>query len=833
MSDRLKEELNAEIAAAPKMEPDFLVGLSAEQVASRKHDGLVNKSPKKVTKTYWQIFCDNFFSFFNLLLLGIAVLMLCFHVVSLTNYFFVIVLLANMIIGLITDIHARHMVDRLRVITDPKATTVRDGQAHELEVNELVLSDIVLLKAGDQICADAMVVHGSLKADESLITGESEAVCKRPGDTVYSGSFVKSGSAYVRVTKIGVANYAEGLQDSAKKFDRPRSEIKRSCTRIFWATGIVAVTIGFAMLVTWLLQRSGDDYFSAENLSRFVGTTSASMIAMIPSGLYLLSSMTLATGVIRLAKKHMSVQELYCIEMLARVDVVCFDKTGTLTDGKMSVSNFYNFSGTTDADLQEALSSLVFATKDQNPTALALKEAYKQGARNSDNVLPFDSEVKYSAASFTEGTWILGAYGFVEANVSAEASKLIEETSKKGQRTICLYFNKQPIKEGKIPAKSTLMAVITLTDHIKSDAAENIKWFLDNGVAIKIISGDNPTTVSEIAGKVGVPNFEKYISMEGVKDSDIPALVNQYAVFGRVNPNQKALLISALQKAGHKVAMTGDGVNDIIALKTADCSIAMASGSSAARNVAHMVSLDNDFSKLPSVVAEGRRVINNLQRTSSLFLSKTIFAIVISAIFLISSWAGGDAYPFYPRNMLIWEIVTIGGGGFFLALQPSSEKLHGTFMSNILSTALPAGIIEIASVIIFFLTYRINPTFMSFGLSGEFAALRNTTTISVVVFTILSYLVLFRICWPFDTYRALVFGFMILAGAIFYIADIFSSGLPTDIEGRGSALFGLYYEQLSPGQYWLIVGAFLFLALVYLGIDWFFHKNLLKKEIKI
>jgi cation-transporting ATPase E len=823
MTSRKKEEFLQAIEAAPVIEADFMVGLTPEQVQQRKDEGFVNKTPKKVTKTYWQIFCDNFFSFFNMVFFGIALLM-AIAKIDLKSYFFLLPIVCNIVLGLITDIRARRLVDKLRLVTDPKVSVVRDSKQGDLLVDDVVLGDIVVLSAGDQICADALVVNGKINVDESLLTGESDAVSKLPGAQVFSGSFVISGKAYVRVNRVGIANYAEGLQDSAKRFERPNSELKSSSLKIFWTTGIIAIVLGLAMTITWVATAwAKNGHISYSDYQDFIGKTlSGSMEAMIPAGLYLLTSLTLGVGVINLANKRMNVQELYSLEMLARVDTICFDKTGTLTDGNLSVKEFVNLSKFTNAEIQEHLASLCKATGDDNSTAKAIKGAYKAAPYTAKESMPFDSAHKFSAAYFEGvGTYILGAPGFVDCVPNPAGDKQIAFLASKGYRVVGVYFNKNPLKKGEIPVKSQLVSLLCLSDHAKPDAAKTIGWFRDNGVAIKVISGDNPLTVAQIASEVGVPNADKYIEMDKVKDEEIPDLVDKYTVFGRVKPEQKALLVSALREKGHKVAMTGDGVNDILALKGADCSIAMASGSSAARNVAHIVSLDNDFSKLPDVVAEGRRVINNLQRTATLFLTKTVFAVAMTLIFLFVSWANNDshAYPFTTNNMYVWEIVTIGGGGLFLSLQPSKERLKGSYLRNVLSKSAPGGLVCVLAVCVYYLVLAINPAF--FGYVGDSASMlfaRSVAqTLSVITFTALSYCVLFRVSLPFDNYRTIVFVAMMFFGVLFFFLDIYFTNI-ISVE-NWKELFGINYN-INVWQ--MILGGVTFVVMViaYFLLDW-------------
>ncbi len=812
-----KEKLLQELKEAEKFNPDFTDGLSTEQVEQRKKEELVNHTAKKVTKSYWKIIKDNFFSFFNILLFIVAIIMLSAKVYNPKYYGFLAILLVNDAIGLVTDIRARKLVDKLRLITDPRVNVIRNGKEEEIHINEIVYEDVVILRPGEQICADAVVVEGELKADESLLTGESVAISKSVGDEVLSGSYVKSGKAHVKVIRVGSANYAEDIQNKAKEFSRPKSELKRSCLKIFLITGICSIVLGLGMTITYLVEKFG----MGEDLSYydFAKSLGGSMVAMIPSGLYLLVSLALAKGVLALTKKHMNVQELYCIEMLARVDVVCFDKTGTLTDGTIRVKDILTCDKYSKEEISDVLASLVNATKDENATAKAVTLAYSKGSYEATAVVPFDSDYKYSAASFgNKGTFIMGAFGFIPQKPVNSMDNEIDSLSKEGYRVLAIYHNDKSIEKGKIPTDNTLIGLIYFSDHIKDDAKPNIEWFQKNGVDIKIISGDNPVTVSQIAAEVGVKNADNYVSMDQVKDEDIPALIKTCSVFGRVKPEQKAIIVEALQNEGHKVAMTGDGVNDIIALKKADCSIAMASGASAARNVAHLVSMDNDFSKLPDVVAEGRRVINNLQRSSSLFLGKTIFAVILSFVFLISGWCGGMKYPFSTTNLFVWELCSIGLAGFFLALQPSKERLSGSFMKNTLATSVPSGLVEALCVLIFFGAYLIDPSFMS-----KEAAI----TCSTIVFTLVSYLVLFRICVPFDKYRAIVAVGLFVLGGLCFLADYLIPGKTNSETGLVSSLYlDLNYGVMTWRLALFMAGSFLALAFVYVLIDCYVRKRI-------
>ena len=810
-----KEELLKKIQNAESFDVDFSVGLTSNQVSVREKAGLTNKTPKKVTKTYWQIFCDNVFSFFNLVFFAIAIMMAVANT-NITYFFFLVPILCNIILGVLADINARRLVDKMRLLTDPKAKVIRNGKEEKIEPRDIVLSDILLLSAGDQVPTDCLVVNGRCDMDESLLTGESDSVPKKIGDQLLSGSYVKAGKVWCEANRVGAANYLEGLRDAAKQFKRPNSELKGTYLKLFLVCGIVAIFIGVMTILTWVTQSYLDGIgVNYSSYQEFMIRFSGSLTAMIPAGLYLLTSLTLTIGIINLAQKRMNVQELYCIEMLARVDVLCFDKTGTLTDGALKVKDVYIWNDFTEVEVKRLLRSLFLATGDGNSTALALSHYAGDGTEYSKiAAIPFDSERKWSAASFAGiGTFLIGAPEMVIAKKNEEAEARILSLSKQGLRTVGLYFSKGVMKPGEIPSKLSMIGLAVLGDHIKEDARANIEWFVKNGVEIKVISGDNPLTVSRIAEECGVPHAESYLSLVDVPDEKIPEVASEYAVFGRVRPEQKAMLIESLQEAGHKVAMTGDGVNDIIALKKADCSIAMASGSSAARNAAHLVSLDNDFSKLPDVVAEGRRVINNLQRTASLFLSKTVFAVVLSLIFLMVSWFGGPDYPFSTKNMFIWEVGTIGAGGFFLALQPTNEKLQGSFVQNILKKAVPSGICSVLIVLVIYCVAWANPSFMSLEIAKNCA---------VIGFSIMAYFILFQVCLPLDLYRSLVFFGLLACGAIAFGIDV----------GCNLHFFDIVIDGMNEWHLTLVLCLSIGIGLLYLAINALFSLKM-KKRINL
>ena len=749
-------------------------GLSLAQVEMQRKQKLVNKTKKVVSKSYGRIFFDNFANPFNVLLIVITCLMIWGRL-SFTNFLFAFILALNIGIGIYQDIHARILVERLKVLSDDKSTVLRDGAEVAIPKAEIVLADILILKAGDQVPADAVVRLGHCSCDESLLTGESVAALKKPGDDLFSGSFIKSGTVSAEVTHVGKDSYAEKLQSTASKFSRPKSEIAQSvwdltaiCTLIALGFGVVYVITAFGKGdIRW------DDFFPMKQEgTSFIGSLSGTMVAMLPTGMFLLTSVALTTGVIHLARKNVLVQELYCIEMLARIDTICFDKTGTLTDGKMSVGEVIPFNGHEEAEIGSAVSLILAATGDENATAKALRERFASvEAGKASCCVPFDSEKKYSAATSEEGvSYAFGAYGFVPAKKDPAVELLIDSYRKKGYRCLVVGVSKNVIENGVLPRNFEICGVLVLHDHVKDDAKANIEWFQNSGVTIFVISGDDALTVSEIASKCGVEGARDYVDMSTVQDEDIDSLVETKRIFGRVLPEQKKKLVLALQAKGHKVAMTGDGVNDILALRAADCSIAMASGAAAAKNAAHLICTKSDFSSLPDVVAQGRRVINNLQRSCSLFLSKTVFAFLVSTGFLISLICGGPRYPFTTSHLLVWEIITIGLASFFLALQPSSELVEGSMLKNIFARAIPSGVAEATCAGVPFIFFGLFPRLISYDSS---LAYTDAVSMAVLAFTYFSFITLYRTCRPLNRYRTIVFGASVGLSVLVLITDFF------------------------------------------------------------
>ena len=738
--------------------PELGEGLSSSQVKERKDLGLVNKTNIVVGKTYFEIIVSDVFSFFNILLFIIAGLMIAAQYWA--GLSFLIVLIPNIGISLFEDIKARHLMSKLRVLTQPKAVVIRNKQKQTIELKDVVLDDLIRLENGDQISVDGPLLQGSLIVDESALTGESKNIIKNIGDTLYSGSFIVSGNGYMKADKIGEESYVETVQAKAKKFRRSPSEILRTLRYLFIVIGSVVSCMGIATFFIYFFRGGFATY---DLFKQSMKGISGSMISMIPAGLFLLTSVALAVGVLKLSKKGARVQDFYSVEMLARVNILCVDKTGTITSDEMDVKKVVIYGGSdyTTEDISQIMSNILIATKDSNATAKSLQKAFNYDlTKGIVDALPFNSENKYCAASFKGGdTFVLGAGQFMNIpNQTALEHKTKEYTSK-GYRVLVLAKTNAEIKNNKVSGTMNPIALIILQNKVRPEAIETFKWFKENGVKIKVISGDDPMTVSQVAYEAGIEGADRFISLAGKTDEEIISIVNEYDVFGRVKPEQKEVIINALKGNGNTVAMTGDGVNDILALKRADCSIAMNSGSAAAKNVSHIVLVNNDFDSLPGVVNEGRRVINNLQRVSALFLIKTMFSFVTSLAFLITMLTINVSYPFQATHFQIWSFINIGLASFFLALEANKDPLKGTFIHSIIKKAIPGVITMLVPVAAIYIMHVFQVNYVMY--TGIYF-FETATTMSVIVFTLLGLIILLKICLPFNKYRAFVFG-----GAVF------------------------------------------------------------------
>lgn len=727
--------------------PPLDKGLTSEQVETRFNQFLFNDVNKKYSKSYKSIFFGNICTFFNLLCLLVAVALIYAHA-SITQFLFVAIFAANLFIGILQEILAKKQIDKLSVLVSSTVKVIRDGVKVEIPVKELVLDDVLLLEAGQQVPADCILADGTTEINESLLTGESVPVKKAEGDTLYAGSFVASGSCRVRVEKVGKATYLNKLTSKAKQYKKPHSEIMNSIRLLIRAIGIMIPFIAAAMFwVNW--NATGSD------MSISIQYTSAVIIGMIPSGLLLLTSLAMAIGVRRLGKKNTLVQDLYSLEMLARVNVLCLDKTGTITDGRMTVNDFLILNDYTDLSLDEIMGNMLFALDDNNQTSIALYNRFGHvNTMQATATLPFSSKRKLSAVTFGEtGTFVMGAPEFVLRPMPLKIDKIVKQYAQAGLRVLVLAYSPSPIISGKLPSLLRPAALITLADNIRSDAIETIKWFRENDVDIKIISGDNPVTVSEVARRVGVQKAGQYISLDGLTDPEVENVASQYTVFGRVTPEQKAILVKAIKKQGNTVAMTGDGVNDILALKEADCAVSVASGSEAARNVSHLVLTDNNFLNLPSVVNEGRRVINNIKNSAALYIMKTLFTTLLAVICFFINLKTPTPYFFKTNNMLLFEMLVAAFPSLVISLQPNTDRVKGKFLLYVLSRSIPSAITLVLCVIAVYCGALVFPG----ELGSVHGGANEANPLLMLAVTCGGLVMLFRILQPFNLLRAATF----------------------------------------------------------------------------
>lgn len=734
--------------------PDITKGLDVLQVNSRIEKTLTNKDENTNSQTISKIFFKNTFTFFNMLELCIFILLICFQLYTQTIFFAIIVL--NTAIGIAQEIKSKKTIDKLKLVNMQSVNVIRDGQTISLSSNDLVLDDIYLLKTGDEIPTDSTIKEGSIEVNESLLTGESLSIKKNVGDKILAGSFIVSGACVVQATRIGKYNYANGIQSKVKEVDKPKSELTKSLNAIIKVISIIIIPLGCTLFATqWsnFWNNSNGDTFHA--IQSDLERTAGSVIGMIPAGMYLLTSVALAVGAMSLAKKHTLVQDLYCIEMLARVNTLCLDKTGTLTDGTMKVSEVKVLNK--KLDLEKIIGSFLASFNESNQTSAAIALRYPLNMEYEPlKVLPFSSKRKLSAVTFKDniGTYILGAPEYVLEDYESDEvlSKYIKDYQKRGFRLVIFAQASKELQgeDLQITGKVKPICIFALEDHIRDEAPATIEWFKNNDVQIKIISGDDPLTASEIAKKCSVENAEKCISLKGMSLNEIGEIIDDYVVFGRVTPEQKAYIIEKLKDNGRTVGMTGDGVNDILAMKSADCSIAMANGSSASKNVAHLVLLDSNFASMPSIVKEGRRVINNIQRSSSLFLMKTIFTILFTLICICIN----IAYPFTTNNILIFETVGIGLPSFFLALQPNDQIIRGNFLKNTFARAIPAALCLFFAIALNYLfkfcnllDLNSNTTYSNFQF----------TSFNGLTMSILALVMVYNCSYPLNRYRSVLY----------------------------------------------------------------------------
>lgn len=713
-----------------RVKADPGIGLSAEQVKERFACHADNYKVESSTMSVSDIVKSNVFTYFNLVFAVIAVLLSI--VGAWRDMLFLPIIVANTCIGIIQEIHSKKVLDKLSILNAPQSVVIRDGKKAKISADKLVLDDVVEFTAGSQIPADAKVIDGELQVNESLITGESDEITKRAGDQLLSGSFVVSGKAYARLEKVGKDSYISKLTLQATKSKKgEQSEMIRSLDYLIMVMGIIIIPIGIALFVQSFIYNEGTLHDSITGMV-------AAIIGMIPEGLYLLSSVAMAVSSVRLAQKKVLIHDMKCIETLARVNVLCVDKTGTITEPGMHVYEVELLDGVDEDATMKILADVVRAQNRDNATMEALQAHFTEnGGMHAKEVFSFSSETKFSGAIMEDGkSYVIGAPEFVLRSQFEEYQEQIAEYSSKGYRVLVFgeyegTLTKKPLTEPVVP-----MGFVMLANPIRKGAKETFTYFAENEVEIKVISGDNPLTVSVIAKEAGIANAERYVDASVLKTkSDYYNAVEEYTVFGRVTPNQKRMLVQALKAHKKTVAMTGDGVNDVLALKDADCSVAMASGSDAASNVSQLVLLDSDFSRMPSVVAEGRRVVNNIERTAALYIVKNIFSMllaVFSVILLLD-------YPLEPTQVSLISMFTIGIPSFILALEPNKNPIRGHFLTNVLVKALPAGLtdfIVVSGLVIFCREFSVDLDCLS--------------TSCTILVAIVGFMILYRIAKPMN-----------------------------------------------------------------------------------
>ena len=745
-------------------------GLSTAEATRRLVNGYANTAIEPPTKTVGQIVKTNLLTYFNLVFFALAACIIA--VGSWYNLTFMPVVLANIAIGIIQELRAKKTLDNLNIINTPKGTVIRDGAQRTIPVEQLVRDDIVVFATGSQIYADAVVVSGDCQVNEALMTGEADEIKKAAGDELMSGSFVVSGSVRARLTRVGKESYVSRLTLESKKSGKQKqSEMMRSLSSLVKWIGIALIPIGAALAykeITVLEQGTADG----------VVHTVGALVGMIPEGLYLLTSIALAAAVVRLAQRKTLVHDMNCIETLARVDTLCVDKTGTITENKMMVEDVCLLCEDRFVadDIRMIMSDYVAALQDDNDTMAALRKYFKGNVNQiAIDTLPFTSVKKYGGVSFHEDeTYILGAPDVILGEDYALYRDKIEHYSKKGCRVLLLALYDGKLSDDALTAEKLPIALVLLANKIRKNAPETFKFFAKQGVAIKVISGDNALTVSEVAKRAGIAGAEKYIdARELTDDRALRKAAEEYTVFGRVTPSQKRKLVRALKAAGHTVAMTGDGVNDVLALKEADCGVAMASGSEVACQVAHVVLLNSDFASMPSVVMEGRRVINNIERSASLFLVKNIFSFTFALISLLFTFP----YPVTPSQLSLVSSLTIGLPSFILALEPNESLVQGKFLKNIMFRALPGGITDILLVIGIMLFY------FAFDLPQD-----EMSTICAIIMGVVGITVLYYTCRPFNNLRKLLMGAVVVS---FTFSAVFLRDLFTLVDLNTSSLLVL------------------------------------------
>lgn len=747
-----------------RYEPDYKEGLTSRQVQEHRMHGWTNRSVDPPSKTTKEIIHENIFTYFNLIF-AVLTLVLCL-VGAFRDLTFLPVIIANTLIGIIQEVRAKQILDKLTMLHAPHAAVIRDGKRTMIDAEELVLDDIAVFQAGNQVCADAIVCEGEVQVNESLLTGEADEITKRKGDLLMSGSFIVSGQCHARLDQVGEDSYISKLTIQAKEAQvGEQSEMIRSLDKLVKWVGIAIIPMGLILFAqAYFLQHDG----FRESITSMV----AAVIGMIPEGLYLLASVALAVSSIRLARKKVLLHDMKCIETLARVDVLCVDKTGTITENEMEVQDVIE-TDAYDAETMEPLSVLIgdfaAAMDEDNITMRAVKMHFKTGSGKKPlSKCGFSSTVKYSSVTFEDGEYVLGAPEMVLKERYETYEAQFKELTENGARVLAfgIYDGEcggKPLEQGIVP-----LGFLRIVNPIRESAKETFSYFAEQGVDVKVISGDNPLTVSRVAAQAGICNADRYTDASTLRDEEaVKKALLENTVFGRVTPEQKRQFVRLLKEAGHTVAMTGDGVNDVLALKDADCSIAMASGSDAAAQASQLVLLESDFSCMPQVVLEGRRVVNNIQRSASLFLVKNIFSFLLSVISLVFLFT----YPLEPSQISLISMFTIGIPAFFLALESNRNIIRGHFLTNVFLKALPAALtdaVAVGALVIFGRTFGVKATDIS--------------TAATMLLAIVGFMILYTISAPLNKMRGMIFASCV-AGLLFcavFLNDLFAiTGMTT------------------------------------------------------
>lgn len=710
-------------------------GLSQKEVENRLKSGQVNIAKNESSKTYGQIFASNLLTFFNLINIFLFILVL--SVGSHRNALFIIVVAVNAGIGLYQEIKARRLLDKLSLLNTSKVKIFRQGKQIELKQEELVLDDIILLGLGDQIPCDCQIIEGQVEVNEALLTGEADALTKKADAELFSGSFVTSGTAVARVVHVGKDNYIHQLAHEAQKIKKQKRMLRDSLAKVVRIVSFIMIPLGILLYLKLF-------YVIDTGHKQAVLGTVAALEGMFPQGLILLTSMALTLGVINLVKQKVLVQELHTIDALARVDVLCLDKTGTITTGEMKVEKIESLTEHSEPHIIRVMGNLLENLPDQNVTAQALRKYFASlKDYNVSQVLPFSSERKYSAVEFTEGTFYLGAWQFLFPKGNVVLEQHAQKYAEKGYRVLVLARSKQALDRDRLPEDLTAEALIVISDVLRDDAKQTLAYFKKQGVRCKIISGDDPVTVSAIAKAVSLADAEQYVDASQLKtEAELEFAVENFQIFGRVSPQQKKMMVQILKKQGHTVAMTGDGVNDILAFKEADCSIAMREGSEAAKQTANLILMDNNFSAMPYIVNEGRRVINNLTRTGSLLMVRMMFSIALTVLTLFA----GSVYPFEPIQLTVLTAFFVGIPSFFLSFESDFSKVEGRFLRTLFERAFPVGFsIAVGAILIV-------------TIGGVFGISHPELAMMTVLFSAWNYVLMQRkIFWPIKRYRLWIF----------------------------------------------------------------------------